>query len=35
MRDMNANLFIATTGRGLARAARDEDGIWSVKFYHG
>jgi hypothetical protein len=33
MKDMNANLFMAITGRGLARAARDQDGIWSVKFF--
>lgn len=29
---MNANIFIATTGKGLARAAREANGDWSVEF---
>lgn len=28
---MNANVFIATTGSGLARAERGADGSWSVE----
>jgi hypothetical protein len=31
---MNANLFMATTGRGLARAIQGSDGSWSVEFSH-
>lgn len=29
---MNANIFLATTGRGLARAIRGVDNSWSVEF---
>jgi len=29
---MNANIFIATNGQGLARAERNADGEWSVEF---
>jgi hypothetical protein len=32
MKEMNASIFLATTGRGLARAVRQQDGSWSVKF---
>ena len=29
---MNANVFIATTGNGLARASRSPDNAWRVEF---
>jgi len=28
---VTANTFIATTGKGLARAVREANGIWSVE----
>lgn len=32
---MNATSFLATTGSGLARAGKDEQGTWSVEFVLG